>query len=181
MSTYLQGQERIVCLVGKSGSGKSTIAKDLCRYGVTEVKSYTSREPRFEGEDTHIFISSAESALKLHQEEIIAYTRFDRHDYFATYDQFIENDIYVIDPAGVEFLSEKVGRENLMVVYIESSLSKRFCRMRKTIVFKTAIERIWHDRKAFRYLDYDKKIRNNSLADLFYAPIHIVRWIKVWR
>ncbi|AKC02702.1 guanylate kinase [Bacillus phage Stills] len=181
MTTFLKGQDRIVCLVGKSGTGKSTIAKDLERYGLSELKSYTSREPRFEGEDTHEFVTPVQSTVMVHNEEIIAYTRFDGHDYFATLDQMVENDIYVIDPAGVEFLSEKVGRENIMVIYIESSLWKRFRRMRKDRGFKHACQRIWHDRKAFQFIDYDKKIRNNNLCDLFYAPIHIVRWVKIWR
>lgn len=181
MNTFLKGQDRIVCLVGKSGCGKSTIAKELERYGLSELKSYTSRPKRFESEDTHEFITPVQSTVMLHEEEIIAHTRFDGHDYFGTLKQLVENDIYIIDPAGVEFLSTKVGRENIMVIYIEASLLKRFRRMRRDRGFKSACQRIWHDRKAFRFIDYDRKIKNNSICDLFYAPIHIVRWVKIWR
>jgi len=180
MNTFLKGQDKIVCIVGESGSGKSTIARDLQRYGLTEIKSYSTRDPRFKGEDTHVFISDLDSKMMLAHENIIAYTFFNGHSYFATYDQFIKNDIYVIDPYGVEFLSKKVGRENIMVVYIKTSLYKRFYRMWKERGLKAAFSRIQHDKKAFRYLDYDKKVVNNTLEDLFYAPLKIVRWIKVW-
>lgn len=46
-----------IILVGKSGSGKSSIAAALAsNYGFKEIKTYTTRPPRFEGEDTHTFV-----------------------------------------------------------------------------------------------------------------------------
>ena len=39
----------IFCIIGASGSGKSTIAQELTRLGVPEVVSHTTRKPR-EGE-----------------------------------------------------------------------------------------------------------------------------------
>ena len=51
----------IVLIVGESGSGKSTICDELTkRYGLKQVKSYTTRPRRSEDEDGHTFISDEE-------------------------------------------------------------------------------------------------------------------------
>ena len=48
-------------LVGKSGSGKDTIADLLLRlFGIKKVKSVATRNPRYEGEDTYYFVSDEE-------------------------------------------------------------------------------------------------------------------------
>ena len=51
----------IFCLVGKSGSGKTTIANKLFdRYGYTQIASYTTRPPRSENDTDHTYVSSEE-------------------------------------------------------------------------------------------------------------------------
>ena len=109
--------KNIVLLVGASGSGKSTIASELTnRYGLKQVKSYTTRAPRDES-DYHIFVTEEEFA-KL--KNIVAYTHYAGNEYCATADQIDENDVYIIDPKGVsEFRKLYKGNKNIVVVGIE--------------------------------------------------------------
>lgn len=50
---------KIICLMSKSASGKSTLIKELKQmYDIHEVKSYTTRKMREDGNDfnTHVFV-----------------------------------------------------------------------------------------------------------------------------
>lgn len=92
---------RILLLIGASGSGKSTVARYLCeQYGLRQIDSYTTRPPRYRGEPGHIFITDEEFDQL---QDFVGYTLYNGHRYGATAQQVEENDIYVIDPAGVEF------------------------------------------------------------------------------
>lgn len=120
----------IVLIVGESGSGKSTICDELTkRYGLKQVKSYTTRPRRNEDEDGHTFISDEEfNKLK----NICAYTYFDNHHYCATREQVDNSDLYIIDPYGIRYFMEKYnGRKIPMVVYIHADTRIRRKRMEK--------------------------------------------------
>lgn len=113
-------ENNIVLLVGPSGSGKTTIAEYLDKhYGMKSIRSYTTRAPRYPGEDSHTFISNDEfDAL----ENIVAYTEFDGHRYCATQEQIDSHDIYVVDVHGVMTLQEHYhGDKMLLVVYLDVS------------------------------------------------------------
>ena len=90
----------LVLLVGKSGAGKTTLENRLVKnFGFHGTKSYTTRPKRFEGEDSHIFISEDEfNAL----ENKVAYTEFNGYKYCATKEQLDNASVYVVDPDGVE-------------------------------------------------------------------------------
>ena len=48
----------IFLIVGCSGSGKTTITEQLeQKYGLKAIQSYTTRQPRYDGETGHIFVS----------------------------------------------------------------------------------------------------------------------------
>ena len=82
----------IILLVGKSGTGKSTLAKELKdKYGLKELVSYTDRpmrkgEHQFKG---HIFMSKEgmDSLLTNFEDEIIAKTVFNGYRYCALQEQ----------------------------------------------------------------------------------------------
>lgn len=106
--------KNIYCIVGLSGSGKTTIAEELKeRYGMKLVESYTTRAPRYEGETGHIFVTSE----KFHEMELYAYTVFDADEYGVTPDLIEKNDIYIIDIAGIDYLREHyAGSQGIKVI-----------------------------------------------------------------
>lgn len=112
-------QDLLVCVVGRSGSGKSTIVQELCKYfKKQEVNSYATR-PRREGEgNTHIFITDEE--VKQYENDFAAFTRIGNFTYFTTKTQLQDPNImfYVIDPNGVKWLKENFHDKRILVLYV---------------------------------------------------------------
>jgi dephospho-CoA kinase len=106
----------MICIVGRSGSGKDYLANEFERFGYKILKSYTTRPKRFENEDTHIFISK-EEANKIVDK--MAVTEINGYEYFSTISQVKENDIYIIDPEGLKTLTKSVdNKESIYVIYV---------------------------------------------------------------
>lgn len=121
----------LLLFVGKSASGKTTIANMLEeRLGMSQVQSYTTREPRFKGETGHIFVSKDDFPGN---DNIVAYTKYNDNEYWTTPRQLEEADIYVIDVDGVKTLlqnKDKVNRD-IHIIYFESNVATRIRRMSK--------------------------------------------------
>lgn len=97
-------KDKILCIVGRSGSGKTTIAEKLEKRGFVAVQSYTTRKPRFEGERGHTFVSDEEfNKLK----NILAYNEYNGARYCTTMSQIDNSDVYVVDIPGLKMLQEK--------------------------------------------------------------------------
>lgn len=97
-------KNKILCIIGRSGSGKTTIAEKLEKRGFTAVQSYTTRKPRFEGERGHTFVTDEEFD-KL--ENILAYNEYNGARYCTTMEQIDNSDVYVVDIPGLKMLREK--------------------------------------------------------------------------
>lgn len=175
----------LILLVGKSGSGKTTIAKNLEHYGLKQVQSYTTRKPRYEGEVGHIFVTESEYR---HIPDKAATTRFNNYDYCATHQQCEDADIYVIDPHGIEsFKRNYHGSKKWLTVYLDVNPFTRFIRMvkRGDGVF-AALERLRHDRDSFK--DFKKRpdivvVKNKDVqkvCDMIYTlhEAKLVHWVK---
>lgn len=139
----------IVLLVGKSGSGKSSIAFELEKYGFKQLYSYTTRPPRYEGEKGHIFVTKKEFASM--KDDMCAYTMFNGYEYGATNRLVDESDVYVIDPEGVEyFLSAYKGCRNPIICLLcedEKTLQDRM--LKRGDSPDKVQERLAHDRVKF--------------------------------
>ena len=118
----------IFLIVGCSGSGKTTITEQLeQKYGLKSIQSYTTRKPRYEGETGHIFISDEEFDKLT---DMVAYTEFAGNRYCATAEQVEDNDLYIIDPKGIDFFMKSYnGGKTPKVIFISCNLTTRYERM----------------------------------------------------
>ena len=120
-------------IVGPSGSGKTFVCLSLEKYGLSQIYSYTTRKPRGPGEKGHVFVDDYNEWIENNPEDtIVGYTVFAGNHYWATSKQVQENDLYVIDPAGVDFFNRRYcGDKIVKTIYIDIPIYKRFQRMLK--------------------------------------------------
>ena len=167
----------LYCIVGQSGSGKSTIADKLeSEYGIKQVLSYTTRKPRYEGENTHEFITDAEFDKLT---DMVAFTEFDGYKYCATAEKLNGCDTYIIDPKGVDTLKMNYTDKPLKIIYVKVIAGIRYERMKKRQLKNKgdfeqcvmgALERIGHDAHEFYWYEHglfhiDFTIRNEGEID----------------
>jgi guanylate kinase len=118
--------ERKTCLliVGRTASGKDTLASAVHdRYGLTFVKSYTTRPKRYAGEDTHVFVTPDEAKPLL--KDAVAYTKIGEYEYFATKQQVLASDGYIIDPRGVSELCKNMPETRFAIAYVRAAVTRR--------------------------------------------------------
>lgn len=165
----------IFLIVGCSGSGKTTITEQLeQKYGLKSIQSYTTRQPRYNGETGHIFISDEEFDKLT---DMVAYTEFAGNRYCATVEQVENNDLYIIDPKGVDFFMKSYkGSKIPKVIFISSDMTTRYERMKSRAeendcefmdAVKSSLERITND--VVEFYDYihgqtqiDYTFKNNA-------------------
>ena len=110
----------VYCVLGRTSSGKSTVTQKAANnLNMKVLKSYTTRQRRENETDEncdHIFISSNE--VEKYRNDMIAYT--DRVGYcsFATKQQLLDNDFYIINPTGYYELKLKTKDMNVELVTI---------------------------------------------------------------
>lgn len=114
--------KKLFCVVGRTGTGKDSLVDLVCSsLGMKKVKSYTTRERRSgEGDDSHVFIKPVE--IDQFKGRMAAYTKIGEVEYFATIDQVLEGDFYVIDPNGLDDFRERWDFNkfpiSIVVIYI---------------------------------------------------------------
>lgn len=141
----------LLLIVGRTGAGKSTIARKLAdMFKRPVVKSYTTR-PMREGETEetadHIFIDAKD--ISLYSDDFAAYTKIGDYEYFITWslleDYASKGAIYVINPIGVWNLQKSLkeaGKEmNLNILYIKAHEDVRISRIKLRGDDKTEIKK----------------------------------------
>lgn len=159
--------DKIICLVGESGCGKSSVAEKLERYGYNYILSYTDRKKRIKDEKGHIFIDvSYETWISMHKDsEIIAETIFDKHHYWSTKDQYKNKGIsvYTVDPRGVKDLRKLKNDIEIIAIYLKCDEINRISRMKRdNRTLESINNRIKNDREAFRIVECDYVIDANK-------------------
>lgn len=116
---------KLFCIMGETASGKDTLTKKLCEdTSMKAIVSYTTRPRRTNEGDTHIFVD--DSVYEQMKDNLAAYTEINGFRYWTTIEQIYDNDIYIIDPNGLETL-ENLGLEDidLCSIYINVPIDIR--------------------------------------------------------
>lgn len=185
--------DKIICLVGESGSGKSTIAELLEKDGYNYIQSYTTRKPRRKREKGHIFVRNVPTMAtddgegdfnrEIDKRDMIAYTFYNGNHYWATKEQYKNKgtSVYVIDPAGIKYLKERVTDAEIVIIYLKCDECKRLVRIINrnynkvthsgisvnehrrivTTIKHKAKERLFNDREAFKIVQCDYVVDAN--------------------
>lgn len=185
----MQNNEHILlCVMGRTASGKDSLVNKLCeRTNFSQIISYTTRERRDGEGDTHIFVTTEDYEAMKANGEVAAYTEIAGNLYWTTVDQLYENDIYIIDPIGVEVL-KKLNLPNLrlVTVYIntpDTIREKRAIHKRKDNKDKFRARNL-SERNQFRNMlkeaNFDYAISNIEFPKAF----SVLKWIadveQIW-
>ena len=162
----------ITLIIGRSGTGKSTIEKKLCdTYKVKTIKSYTTRLPRSLNDDTHIFIKDKEYNKF---EPKIATTTINGVRYFATLDQFNESKIYVIDPKGMYELIKNMPDKQFNLLYLSISKAQHQAQLKtrrknSDETKESQNKRLESENEQFN--EFEKKLKNKE----FPKNVHLIK------
>lgn len=172
----------LICLMGRTASGKDTLANKLCeRTGLRQIISYTTRERRVNEGDTHIFISDEEYQSLEDSGQIAAFTQIGPYKYCCTINQLYENDVYVIDPLGVQHLRDlDLPNLRLVTIYVNTpdDIRKERALSKRGDDRLTFIKRDHAEREQFRTMlrnaDFDYAVSNIDVAKAY----SVIRWIS---
>lgn len=133
-------KHKVFLIVGRTASGKTKLAKEICRrLNLKLLKSYTTRPMRdneISDNSDHIFIS-ADDVYK-YKDRMIAYTTINKVEYFSTIDQLLESDLYIIDPKGIDYLHNSklpnIDKCEFIEIYVRvpKSTNRRYAAQRGT-------------------------------------------------
>ena len=172
----------LLCIMGRTACGKDSLVNKLCeRTTLTAITSYTTR-PRRENEgDTHIFTTTDVYEQMQSEGRVAAYTEIAGNMYWTTIDQLYENDVYIIDPIGVQTLRQlNLPNLRLVTVFIhtpDALREDRALNQRKDdkIKFRTRdIAERGQFREMLKNADFDYAISNVNFAKAY----SVLRWIS---
>ena len=158
---------KIFCLMGKSASGKDTLAKAINKeIGIPIAVSCTTRPMRV-GEVQHReyhFLTEEE----FHQKEFVEKREYhvyngDTWHYGYTKDEFEEDCIAIVDVEGYETLKDYFGEENVYAFYIYAD---------EQTLIKRLIKRGDNPKEIKRRLDDDDIRFNNFIDEVIFGGEH---------
>ena len=185
----MNNEHVLLCLIGRSASGKDTLANKLCeRTGLKQIISYTTRERRENEGDTHIFITDEQHNNLEKSGQIAAFTQIGQYKYCCTVDQLYENDIYVIDYDGINHLRD-LNLPNIRLVTVFINVPD-YLREERALKNRGDNRLKWRERNIAEREQFRTMLKN---ADFDYAvsnyewpkALSVLKWIAqiegVWK
>jgi len=161
------GKTKIIAIVGRSGSGKSTIADMLQKKGIPPVVSYTTRPKRDKYDVHHKFVSDSEYDNIFDK---LAETVYGGYRYCGKLEGHHDCYSYVIDEVGLKMLKDN----SKLDVYSVLVLSPQEVRQKRTTK-----ERFNRDKDYEYKLNYDHVILNlYGLDELEYQVDCLLKLIR---
>jgi len=167
--------KKILCLIGKSGVGKTYLSQQIDEY---TIPSYTTRKPRQYKEEGHIFYPAAYKVMEFWWEnpeerpkEVIAHQKLYGEHYWIT-DALVKDEInvYIVDPKGYEQLTDNVDYP-VFSVKLTVDPYTRVNRLMKSRDFEEVCERVINDGKMF------SNFQGNFVIDMNNSPTEKLRHI----
>lgn len=177
----------IYLIAGRTGAGKDYLVAKLIELSKQingtpwkQVKSYATRPPRTPDEDTHTFISPEK--VKDYKDKMVAYTKIGDYEYFATDEQVLESDMYIVDPNGIEELTKNMPDTEFQIVYVRANddINRRINAVKRA-ENKIKEEEIFDKRNAAedeQFTEFEDKI-NNRMDDECCFPENVTAVIMV--
>ena len=151
----------LTLIIGRSGTGKSTLEEKLCNdYNLKSIKSYSTRPKRSPDEDSHIFIKPSEVDNYPNK---IATTTINGNFYFATKEQLDESHLYVIDPIGLYELSNNFPDLTFNLIYLKFKHQQYLKNRRKNSNETPELQAQRLESENQQFNEFEEKIKNNSL------------------
>ena len=159
----------VYCILGRTSSGKSAIVRQAAKkLNMKVLKSYTTRERRKNETDDssdHTFINALD--VDKYRTDMVAYT--DRVGYcsFATKEQLLNSDFYVINPTGYYELKLKTKDMDIKFVpiYITVPYRSLIERAKKRGDFETWKENYIKESEEFSQFEKSNLIDYRILND----------------
>lgn len=152
-------------LVGKSSSGKSTLAKLLADRGLTvNAITTTTRSPR-EGELNGVdYYFWPRDLFEKNISSMVEYDQFNEWYYGVTQQEFDRTTLSILTPRGVKRYMKKFGRKNLFIIYVDTPMMERYNRIiKRGDDINEAFRRFVHDEEDFRnFKSYDLRINGSD-------------------
>ena len=168
-------ESTVFLIAGRSSSGKDSLVRELNKLGYTNVLSYATRPRRVGEGDTHIFIPPSE--VSGFTNDIIAYTKIGTIEYFATKQQLLTSDIYIIDYEGIKSLKKNIKHEDnirFVTIYVYANQTECY---ERAMTRKDNIE-VYKNRVNSEYNQF-KELENNFDFDYCIHNIDLKKTVKV--
>lgn len=120
----------LFCILGRTASGKDTLSDEVCKKcRINKLISYTTRPPRNNYENTHIFATKEDFINFAANGQIVASTQIGEYYYWSTFEQLQECDLYIINPEGIDFIKQiNLPDIKLVTIYIKAPEEERYKR-----------------------------------------------------
>ncbi len=151
-----------IIIVGKGGSGKDYLRKNLEMLGYNYCTSHTTRPPR-EGEVNgvdYFFISNSEAEGLISEDSFYEYVTFNNWIYGTSKSEFYSSQLFIMTPSGLKKLLPEDRLESF-VVYLDIDEDIRRNRLMQRNDADNVERRLGADHRDFEgFKDYDLIITN---------------------
>ena len=162
----------MICILGKSGSGKSVIELALMNNGMKKIVSYTTRPARpGEVHGLDYFFVTEKEFLDMKENNLFAETSFHFMYYYGVAKEDCTNDkLVVINPSGLRQI-KKDNNINVYAVYVDCDDRKRMKKLvdRGDDLYEI-IRRFPVDEGMFNGIEYEvNKVIYNDYSDAIFT------------